>query len=74
MLLVNGFCVQIVGRPLNARRSYGSLHHTHTDHVPDVPEQSRSKCGTFDYLYHRPGGGDHQVFLMSFCFQVLLMS
>ena len=24
-------------------------------------ERSRSKCGTFDYLDHRPGGGDKKV-------------
>jgi len=25
-------------------------------------ERAQSKCGTFDYLDHRPGGGDKKVF------------
>jgi len=31
-------------------------------HMLDFRERAQSKCGTFDYLDHRPGGGDKKVF------------
>jgi len=31
-------------------------------HMLNFQERAQSKCGTFDYLDHRPGGGDKKVF------------
>jgi len=34
-------------------------------------EHAQSKCGTFDYLDHRPGGGDKKVFF--YCLPLLFL-
>jgi len=31
----------------------------------DIQRHSQSTCGTFDYIDHRPGGGDKKVSVVS---------
>ena len=34
-------------------------------------ERAQSKCGTFDYLDYRPGGGDKKVRMMAYYHNIL---
>ena len=43
------------------------------NHVLHFGKNSKSKCGTFDYLDHQPGGGNVQVYSLSLLFYIRYM-